>query len=87
MLALVAGVMVALALVELLPSCLETLKPDHAACSCGGAPLDPRRRRLENSASIAEDGVHSSPRCIAGMAFMFGSKLGADKLVTVFEAL
>ena len=34
MLSLVAGIMVALALIELLPSCLEVLSPKRMGCSC-----------------------------------------------------
>ena len=34
MLSLVAGIMVALALIELLPSCLEVLSPKKMGCSC-----------------------------------------------------
>ena len=36
MLSLVAGIMVALALIELLPSCLEVLSPKMMGCSCVG---------------------------------------------------
>merc|ERR1711865_279942 len=36
MLSLVAGIMVGLALIELLPSCLEILKPVPMGCSCVG---------------------------------------------------
>jgi len=36
MLSLVAGIMVGLALIELLPSCLEILKPVPMGCSCAG---------------------------------------------------
>jgi len=36
MLSFVAGIMVTLALIELLPSTLEALKPRQMACSCIG---------------------------------------------------
>ena len=36
MLSLVAGIMVALSLIELLPSCLEVLSPKQMGCSCIG---------------------------------------------------
>ena len=39
MLSLVAGIMVALALIELLPSCLEILKPRVMGASCIGGML------------------------------------------------
>ena len=34
MLSLVAGIMIGLALIELLPSCLEVLSPKKMGCSC-----------------------------------------------------
>jgi len=36
MLSMVAGIMVSLALIELLPACLEALSPRQMACSCLG---------------------------------------------------